>query len=498
LHSLALVIATFAYSFAFSMIRYRDIPALLRPFIIGIGGIVFIQVLFDATSTIQSVPNLLFGSGPHVLFFRYGAVLALGAGIASFWRPSFLLPVFFFYVSFRVLIGSASGINIVDTDYLSMLDCGEFTLIGGTITAFLTSSWAAEHLPWLRPTLGIRDAETLRRRACGLIWACAVGAHLGNYWMSALAKLDAGGAAPWTWLLHNATQTSIVIGLERGDNPLATWPWAVQAVWDGISHNLAIFNSFVLGAQLLSPLAPLTVRSLMVFTLLFDVFHIGVYLTLGAAFFFWVAVNTIILVSAGRLRKGEYTLLMKAIAVVTVVFGHYAFYTNHLGWLDGAKLASPNFYAETRDGHTIWVPSNYFGINSYTIAQGGMYIPDNNFSFRIGGNNLDPVAWKDAITCGPATVPHQDTGVSLDSVDRMVRDTHRFMKEYPVAKELNLYYFYPHHMVPNPGLFTEFNNLSIDDIVGYKYVVESVCLGVKDGKLTRDVKKRWEHQINVP
>jgi hypothetical protein len=53
-------------------------------------------------------------------------------------------------------------------------------------------------------------------------------------------------------------------------------------------------------------------------------------------------------------------------------------------------------------------------------------------------------------------------------------------------------------MVPNPGLFTEFNNLSIDDIVGYKYIVESVCLGVKDGKLTRDVKKRWEHQINVP
>lgn len=494
----ALVVLCCVAALPFIGIRYAAIPRLLRAIVRGIGVVVLVQVLFDAFGPVPPAPNILFGGGgEHALFFRYGAMLAVASGIASLWRPIFLLPLFYYYVAFRLLIGPAAGIPVVDTDYLSMLDAGAFAVIGGTVAICATSAWTATKLPWLRTLIPEADADRLRERTSGLVWAAVVGAHLGNYFCSGMAKLYAGGDAPWTWLLNNPTQTAIVIGLERGDNPLATFPTLLQFSWDAISDFALAFNFFVLGAQLLSPLAILRVRWLLIFTLLFDLFHIGVYMTLGALFHFWIAVNVIIYSSAWRLRDSDVTPMMKAVCVLTVLFGHYVFYTNWLGWLDGAKLASPNFVAVTRDGREVPVPSVYFGIYSYTIAQGGMYIPDNHFSFRIGGNNLNRADWADARECGPQILPQQDTGVTLAAVEDLVRDTHRFMQRYPAIKNDNLYYLYPHHMQPNPFVFRDFNRLNIDDIVGYKYVVESVCLTLRDGALARDVKKRQEYRYDV-
>jgi len=82
-------------------------------------------------------------------------------------------------------------------------------------------------------------------------------------------------------------------------------------------------------------------------------------------------------------------------------------------------------------------------------------------------------------------------------MERLVRNTHEFMVRHPSIKNDNLYYFYPHHMQPNPWMFREFNRLRIEDIVGYKYVVESVCLSLKDGQLQRDVRKRDEFTYDV-
>ncbi len=496
-HAFALVVAACLGAAVFVGVRYAAFPRLLRVVLRGIGIVVLVQVLFDAFAPVPPLPNILFGDGPFTLYYRWGAALGVAAGLASLWRPSFLVPLFFFYVGFRHLIGQATGIAVVETDYLNFLDTGIFAIIGGLIVVTATSPWGMERIPGLRALVGEQDPAVLRRRACALVWACVVGAHLGNYFLSGVAKIEAGGDAPLTWWFHNPTQTSIVIGLERGDNPLALWPWAVQMVWDAISRFGLVFNSFVFLAQILAPLAVLSVRALMVFTLLFDMFHVGVYLTLGALFHFWILMNLIIYISAWRMREIELTPAMKVVGVLAVLFGHYGFYTNTLGWLDGAKLASPSFVAVTRDGRSVPVPQVYWGIASYSIAQGWMYVPDGHFSFRIGGNNLDPVSWHDATTCGPAIAATQDTGVSIAAVERLVRTTHALMTEHPAIKALNLYYFYPHHMVTHPWLFTEFNRLSIDDIVGYRYVVESVCLSLRDGHLVRDVRKRTEVPIDV-
>ncbi len=493
-----LVLACCAGAALFSGVRYAALPPLLRAVVRGIGVVVLAQVLFDTLAPVPPAPNVLWGeANGHALFFRYGGMVALAAGAASLWRPSFLVPLFAWYVAFRLLIGPLAGIPVVDTDFLNMLDTGLFAVVGALFVLTVTSEATLRRAPWLRGWMGGLSAAELRLAACSLLWACAVGAHLGNYFCSGLAKLVAGGEAPWTWLLGNPTQTAIVIGLERGDNPLATFPALLQWVWDTISGNALWFNAFVLGAQLLAPLAILRLRWLLVFTLLFDVFHIGVYVTLGALFHFWIAVNLIVYSSAWRLKEADITPLMKAVCATTVIFGNLVFYTNWLGWLDGAKLASPQFYAETRDGRSVLVPQVYYGIYSYTIAQAGMYIPPDHFSFRIGGNNLNRAAWQDATHCGPATQPQQDTGVSLAAVEALVRDTHRFMQANPVIKDHNLYYLYPHHMQPNPWVFTAFNRLRLEDIVGYRYVVESVCLGLENGQLQRDVRKRSEYRYDV-
>jgi len=52
-------------------------------------------------------------------------------------------------------------------------------------------------------------------------------------------------------------------------------------------------------------------------------------------------------------------------------------------------------------------------------------------------------------------------------------------------------------MLPNPFVFTEFNRLRIDDIVAYKYVVESVCLSLDNGKLVRDVRRQNEYEVRI-
>lgn len=495
-YAFVLICAAFVCAIALSPIRYRDFSPSLRILAFAIGMAIFAQLLFDSFGPFAGPPNILFGSGDGILFFRYGALLSIMAGIAAISRPSFLVPLFYFYLAWRERISVVSGIWVTETDYLGMLDIGNFSVMGVLITMVLTGSQVVERLPWPRILLASPDgAKGLRRRAYDLLWACAVGAHLGSYFWSGIAKLQAGGEKPWTWLLENPTQTSILMGLERGDAPLAAWPAALQFVWDTIVNNQLLFNIAVLGAQLLSPLAAVSTRALSFFCLLFDLFHIGVYFTLGALFLFWIAVNLFIVAAARTLPPNGFTVAMKVTMVVTVICGRFFFYTNYLGWLDGPKLASPRFFVETREGHQILAPSTYFGIYSYMIGTGSLYIPENHFRFRIGGNNRDLASWHDAIACGPEILPRQDSAATLEAVENLVYRTDRFFRTNPWVKETNSFYAYPHHMLSNPWMYPEFNKLRIDDIVAYHYIVESVCLGLAEGKLVRDVRKRTDYRI---
>lgn len=496
----AAVLLAVVVAVLFARIRYQDFPRFNGIFVRWIGIAVLLQVVFDAMSFTPGVPTVLFdgglaGGGRGEVFFRYAGLLAIAAGVAGWWRPAFLVGLFGFYGMFRGLAGQFSEIRMVRTDFMSMLDTGMLVLVGTLLVITLGGQWTASRIKWLGQLHQQVDVQKVQRNAMLLIWSAAVGAHLANYFWSAVAKLSAGWPEPWTWLFENPTQTSMLMALERGDAALWAFPGVLQLIWDAFVNYALLFNFVVLFTQLFSPLAAIHRRVLLTFTVFFDLFHIAVYFTLGAMFQYWVLVNVLIFISAQHLGRKDFTTPMRWVMAVTTVCAPLAFYVNHLGWLDGAKIASPHFYANTRDGRSVEVPGPYFGMFSYNIAQGRLYVPDGHFPNYQAGNHHNLADWRDALACGPKRAGRQRNYTSLEAVRTMVENTDRFARSHPWYKNVNAYYYYPHHMAPNPLRFAQFNGLSIDDIASYTYRVDSVCLDLRGGRLFRDVRDTWEYRI---
>jgi len=490
-----------AVALPFVKLRYQDLPRFTGIFIRWIGVTVLVQVVLDALAFTPGVPSVLFGGGPTVIFFRFAALIAIASGVFGWWRPAFLLPVFAFYDMFRELINSTSGIVVVKTDYRSMLDTGSFALIGTVAIIAICSPWVASRVPRIAKWHERLDVPELQKSSILLVWCGAVGAHLANYFYSGLSKLEAGWPEPWTWVLHNPTQTSILMGLERGDNLLWAFPGILNLIWQAFVHFGVILNAIVICTQLASPAAAVGRRTLLTFTVFFDMFHVAVWFTLGAIFQYWVIVNVLIFASAQHLGIKRFTTQMRIVMAGMTLMAPTFFYVNHLGWLDGPKIPSPKFIAHTRDGRSVEMPGPYFGIFSYNIAQNFLWIPDGAFANYPAGNHHHLASWRDAIKCGPLRAEKQNVRrqhSTLQSVVAMVENTDRFARSHPWYKSLNIYYFYPQHMLPNPAMFKDFNRLSINDIVGYTYRVDSVCLDLRNGVLHRDVRDVWEYPIPVP
>src|SRR5262245_43872677 len=130
---------------------------------------IFVQHLFDSLGPYPGPPNAIFGTGGGLLFYRYGAIIGIVAGILSIWRPAFLVPLFYFYLAWREVISVFSGIFVTETDYLGMLDVGYFSVLGVLATIVLTSPWALERVALLRRWMTSPDGiDALRHRAYGL------------------------------------------------------------------------------------------------------------------------------------------------------------------------------------------------------------------------------------------------------------------------------------------------------------------------------------------
>lgn len=487
-------IVTIGIAAAFARTTYNDLPKFIAIFLKFIGLAIFIQMVFDAFNFSPGTPNLFSIASDPITGVCVAASLIVGVLCLN--RPAFLLPVISYYIMFRISIVARTGLDVVPTDYEGMAE----TCLYGAVAALVIAAPFTSRLIALLDHPGKRHLDerdnSIRLIAYSIVWGVMVGAHLRNYFFSGLAKIFAGQTEPLTWLLHNVTQTSILIGLERGDGPLSHVPWLLQGIWDTFVVFGPIINALVLGAQIFAPLAAFNKRILLALTIFYDVFHIGVYFTLGALFFFWILVNVLVFATARHLPGKRLTYPISIAMLLTIFFGGRFFYTNHLGWLDGSKLASAHFYAETRGGREVMIPGPFFGLYSYNIAQGRMFIPAGSFPLREGGNTRTLKDWEDAKACGPI-VTTVDSVSKLSSVQDMVSQTDMFARAHPWFKSLNTYYFYPSHMLANPADFSEFNSLKMNDIVGYRYRVDSVCLSLAGGKLQRRVVHSWETKLPI-
>lgn len=488
--ALAIILAAAGVAAAHRARSYAEVWRPLAILLRGTAAVLFVQILFDALWPAAVPSNILIGTVPQSrLLILVAAIL----GGLAMWRPTFVFPMALTYAAFRMQVPRIYGLGPEALDFTTLDDVASYASFA------LTAWWTARAFPGFLPKGRIADAVSAEGSFLTyqkLVWALLVGIHIGNYFHSALAKIWLGQDDPLFWIVTNPTAQTIAIGLFRLNSPIAGWPWLVQNYYDLLMWLLVPFNLIVLALQLFSPLAVLNRRVLIIFTLAFDCMHLGIYLSLGAFFFFWIALNVVILLSLAAMEDRDFSPAVKITALVCAVLGYLSFNTATLGWLDGKKVVREIFMARLADGRQVLVPPATFGLFSYQIAHGSLYIPDDHFLVRFGGNAFRN-DWADASTCGPATVSRQKIVEKLDSIDAMIRTTDAFYRRHPWIKDLGLFYAYPHHSPSNPAFFGPYDAARMAQIVGYSYIVESSCIGIAEGRLINDVRVRSEYKFDV-
>ena len=504
LAALGMVIASLVVAIPFANVRYNQLSQLVRILIRGLAIIVLILILTD--SPLEFVWPGAVGFPHSPLFFRCGALISIICAALGLWRPSLLLPGLIYYDLSRRVFADITSVDLVATDYLNLLQIAEFALIGSFVTLFMfgradTVDPAAKTMAnrlrsWLS-SLSSSEGDRLRKISMDLIWSVAIGVHLSKYFWSGIIKVKMDGS-PWTWVFHNETHLGVLLGLERG-SPLLSSPIATQLFYGTLAYLVIIANFMVITVQLASPFSVLRVRYLLILAIFFEVFHIVVFFSISALFWTWIGVNTIVVICCSRLREEDYTPAMKMTAFVSVFFALFLFDTPRLGWLDTRAVVSQYFTVETADGRGARVPSEYFmSPTSYTVGHAAMFVPPGHFPWTMSGTQSNLKSAREANACAqPLVSREQNVGPDLAAVKSLVRNTHALMIAYPLIKDAGLFYLFPQHMFSDPFYYRDFNNISLKDVVRYKYVVDSVCLNLKDGVLIRDVHNKSEYPIDV-
>ncbi|HEU4961522.1 MAG TPA: hypothetical protein VFT56_14095 [Sphingomonas sp.] len=474
----------------FRDLRYADLWKPLHILMRGSAIVLLVQIAFDALYPAALFSNLFIGISVED---RVLVGAALVAGAAAVVRPSACLPMLLAYLWFRNHFPTPYQLAINQLDFRTLLDFGLFSITAMLFWRLLEAIGARSASPLSAVALSNRAALQFQK----LVWGICVGVHLGNYFHSGLAKLKVGGADPFFWIFHNPTQQALAIGMFRENTPLAGWP-ALVGAGDVLLTTFAVpLNIFVFFIQIAAPLSVVGRRVMILFTLAFDLMHLAIYASLGAFFFFWIALNIIILISLKTMPAAEFTPPVKLVAFLTAIIGYMSFSTATLGWLDGSKIVLEFFEAQRSDGTSVAVPPAFFGPVSYHLAHGELWIPPGHFELRRGGNVRDRSQWYDALTCGPHVVAGaQETRQSLASIDRLMRDVDGFYRRHLWVKTWNLEYGYPHHAPSNPAFFHAFDATPMSAITGYSYVVKSACPSVEDGRLMSNV--RIETRFPLP
>ena len=487
--ALVLIAGSAGLAFYKSGLRYAELWMPFKILVRAAGAVILAQVTFDALYPSAWPSNILIGTEPSL---RVLIGLALVLGIASQFRPAFLLPLGVSYFAFRYHAPLPFQLTRTSLDFQVLADA--FTFPAAALIAWKLLEPFAGKLPrFLAVIYSVPDGFLNWQKT---VWAICVGTHLGNYFHSALGKMYIGGPEPFFWLWNNPTYNTIALGVSRLNSPLSGYPDLLQTYFDFMVMAAIPLNIFVFLIQFLSPLAVWNRKLLILFTLAFDCMHLGIYMGLGVFFFFWIALNIIILASLARMSDDEFGWWVKAIAMASCLWGYHVFYQAGLGWLDGRKIVRENFYAHTENGESVLVPPATFGLYAYQIAHGDLYIPSGHHLMRSGGNATIS-DWEDASNCGPILVEKEQAFVPRESIEEFVRAKDAFYREHPWVKDTKIFYWYPHHSPSNPVFFDRYEAMNLSDVTHYSYVVESVCIDLENGRLRDDIRVRSEFDIGL-
>ena len=424
-------------------------------------------------------------------------LLAAPMGLLGLWRPGFAAFPFVAIALHKEMTRAVSGAtHLGSSDYLPLVEVGLFLAVGLCALALA------------RRLVGRAEngrAEALDAEWAGsLLFAAAIGAHLGNYFMSGVAKVSLDGGA-LSWVLENPTASLMLAGYNLGTAPLSAFPALFDALHAAFGWVEAPVNAVTLLAQLLCALAFLHRRLLIGFALFFDLMHITIFALTGALFVTWIVLNTLIVASAARLPERGFPPSAMVVGVLVTLLGHQLFWNARLGWYDGRQVRHAYFTAIDAEGAEHRVPHSFFRDASYLLlgrqfgylehARPSAHAPTSSWG-QIGIHVEPPEAYgltnqeamRRAKACAaPSPAPEAPPDYDAAEVAAFVRGQHARALAYRNAGRANRYDLYPHHHLAMPFLFRDFGALDPREIVAYRYVVETVCLDATPEGLDRRV-----------
>lgn len=427
---------------------------------------------------------------PQVLFHSHARWVALGFAVLGWWRPAGAMASALLIWMMRDLQSGLTGFYFSNLDIRNVVEA--ITLV--SLAAGLVGSM--RHAPRVSQALALNQDAVARGLL--LVFAAAIGGHLGNYFYSGVAKIMLDGG-PLSWVLDNRLYDGIPGALEKGTLLTAAFPALTQAEYDLFKALSVPMNFVALIAQLLAVAAPLRRRWLIWITIAYDIFHLSVYLALGLLFWKWIALNTIILTTLLALKDEQWDKAARLTCLACALVGTAFFHTATLAWYDTPGFTSVYFEAALKNGKRVRIPNAYFLSSSYQVSQGRLWWPGGmeHFNHSIWGSVLH---YDDALagrTCTPPvrSMPAEPLYGPPAAVGEYVQAQHRKALQRIDARGRFNYYLVPHHHVPSPFVADPFYRVDKRDIATYFIVNDSVCLSLDHGRLKRRVIMRDETPV---
>ena len=423
---------------------------------------------------------------------RYGDLPAILFALIAIRRPVFLMLPSVHVIAAREMVGNISGVSMSFHDIYYLCDAGFLFAFGIVLLNFLNrkKKYTSEQV----------------KMAYQMMAYVAIGVHLANYFWSGIAKLRLDGG-PFGWLLENDISQLFIVALYKGVAFLYAPSQFVQFVYDVLSVGNVFFNGFVLLIQLLSIVFVLRVSWLRASSLIFDFFHVTVYVIAGILFWPWIWMNLTILFAMAKARNEHIYPLSKLVACVTILLGGLnLFHTAFLAWYDVRDSRFVLLQAKTL-GSDEWVnvPIAYIGTHAYSFSYGALDrgVRENHFPPNIPG--MSYVA-EELRANGDCVVPPVDESKvetedeakeRLERAERFVSAIHKdFLDDMKLYGKYS-YYFRLHHHQSNPMVYKEFHGIDPREIEYFKVITRSACLDMVEGRVVDKVVNEDEHIIKV-
>lgn len=416
-------------------------------------------------------PDPQFGSTDNLHgLWRWLAV----AAVPFCWRwPGFGVFPAGFVMLYKAALAQHTGLTISPTDYLPVVELGLFLSLGLSIgNAFIAP-------------------VDKRRRYFEWVFLAAVAVHIANYFWSGIAKIILT-EDPLYWLINNDTSNIVLVSHLLGTLPV-TGETAVTLA-HLVRDNVFVLNLLTLGLQLLAPLALLSRRSLIGFTLAFDVSHIVIFLCSGIFFWKWILLNLVIVAAAGQAVFKRLDWTQHLLLPLVVLFGNEVFFTAKLGWLDTPSATVSFVEAEFSDGIRLRLPSNAFLASSVTAAQIRLVRPlsPTNGAETWGQTSEAALFERVSNDCLSSEIPSVD---NTDSSPAKLAETAALVERYVTWQRsrqgpnalIGASHWYPHHIFSNPVRTPAVNLRRWSEIKALRYVSELHCVGLADEGITSSI-----------